>query len=756
MNEKHPMNFKDAPLEFQAFDTAREEDEGIHLREILHILWMRRWMILIIVVLISTPAIFKIKEITPLYTSTATLMVGGNRMQIADVVGMASNDYYNLFSALNNETEILKSRNLARKVIEKLHLDESEEFNPKPKEPGLLAKLHPRHLIPEAWREALSENRGQGAVQRSTEEQHEELISSLVDSFLARLKVEPIEMSNVIKIHYTLENPKLAALIANEIADQYLLSQLDAKFEGTRKTTEWLNDQLAELKQKVEQSEKAVELYRNEKGLAKAGTVTLSAEQLSEMNSELIVARVKRAELEARLRQVEALLKAGANIESATEVMRSPFVQELQSQEMLVQRNLSDMSRQYGARHPKIIQAHAELAELRKKIQLEIKKIASNLRNEVEVARSREGAISSGLASLESTNASKNQAEVQLRALEREAAANRALFENFLKRFKETSTTEGIQEADARVISKAEIPRGPSYPNTNRLITMSIFGSFVAAIAVVFLLEMFNPGLRSPEQIEVLLKRPTLGVIPLLRDGKPLDYLLKNPQSSLSEAVHSLRVSLLLLDPDKTVKTVLVTSSVPEEGKSTLAALLARQAAGSGQSVVLVDADLRRPTIEKMFAFGKPKGITDYLMNPNSQYRDFIVKDEASGLHVIGRGLAEFVNPADLFASHRMEALIKSLSDHYDLVVIDSPPVMSVTDSRVLSRLADKTLFVVRWDFTPRKVIKTAVRQISEASNNVAGIVLQRVNLKQYGRYSYGDSGHYYHYGRYRQYYSNG
>lgn len=749
------MTSKEAQLDLQAFGNTPEE-EGIPVREILHILWMRRWLILIIVITISTPAVFRIKELTPLYTSSATLMVGGNRMQVADVVGMTSNDYYDFYSTQNNETEILKSRNLARKVIEKLHLQETEEFNPKAKEPGLWEKLHPRNLIPQAWREALSENRGQGAVLKSPEEQHEELISVLVDGFLGRLNVEPLDMSNVIKIHYTLENPKLAALIANEIADQYLLSQLDAKFEGTRKTTEWLNDQLAELKQKVEQSEKAVEHYRNEKGLAKAGTVTLSAEQLSEMNSELIVARVKRAELEARLRQVEALFKAGANIESATEVMRSPFVQELQSQELMVQRKLSDMSRQYGARHPKMIQAEAELVELRKKIQLEIKKIASNLRNEVEVARSRESAISSSLASLESTNANKNQAEVQLRALEREAAANRALFENFLKRFKETSTTEGIQEADARVISKAEIPRSPSYPNTDRLITMSVAGSIVAALGVVFLLEMFNPGLRNPEQIEALLKKPTVGLIPLLKDDKPLEYVLKNPQSSLTEAINSLRISLLLLDPDKTVKTVLVTSAVPEEGKSTLAALLALQAASLGQRVMLVDGDLRRPSIEKMFGLGKPKGITDYLMNPNSRYQDFVVQDEASGLHVLGRGLAEFINPADLFASHRMEALITALSDHYDLVVIDSPPVMAVTDSRVLSRLVDKTLFVVRWDFTPRKVIKTAMRQITDAGNNTAGIVLQRVNLKQYGRYSYGDSGYYYHHGRYRHYYNNG
>jgi capsular exopolysaccharide synthesis family protein len=474
------------------------------------------------------------------------------------------------------------------------------------------------------------------------------------------------------------------------------------------------------------------------------------------MNSELIVARVKRAELEARLRHVEALLKSGASIESATEVMQSSFIKELQNEELAVQRKISEMSRRYGARHPKMIQAEAELNELHKKIQTEIKKIAANLSNEVEVARSREATISSSLKGLENTTAGKNQAEVQLRALEREAAANRALFENFLKRFKETSTTEGIQEADARVISKAEIPRGPSYPNTTRLITSSVFGSIVAALGLAFLLEMLNPGLRNPEHIEALFKKPTLGLIPKFDEPKPLEYVLKSPHSNLTEAINSLRVSLLLLDPDKAVKTVLITSSVPEEGKSTFAALLGKVAAGSGQRVILIETDLRRPTIEKMFELGKPKGLTDFLMTPDSKYSDFVVKDEASGLHIIGKGLAEFVNPGDLFASHRMETLMQTLKEHYDLIIMDSPPVMAVTDSRLLARLADKTLFVVRWDYTPRKVIKIAIQQLSEAGNNVAGIVLQRVNLKQYGRYSYGDSGHYYHYGRYRQYYNNG
>ena len=388
-----------------------------------------------------------------------------------------------------------------------------------------------------------------------------------------------------------------------------------------------------------------------------------------------------------------------------------------------------------------------------------VKKIAAGLRHSLDVARAREGSLASSLNQMESKTAGNSQAEVDLRALEREATANKVLFETFLGRFKETASTQGIEQADARVISFAEVPLDASFPKKNLMITVSVIGALFCALFLAFVIEMLNPGVRSPEQVSQLFNLTTLGIIPKATNIKipVLQYLLEKPQSSLVEALNTLRISLSLLNPDSDVKCVLISSAVPGEGKSTLASLLARHSAAAGKKVVLVDADLRRPTIGRMFDVDKKAlGLTDLLMNHSQSVEDVLVNDTATGLKLLTRGHAAFINPSDLFASQRMKALIEQLKEQFDLVIIDSAPIMAVPDSRILAGLADKTLFVINWDATPKKVVASAIHILNKDShNNVAGIVLQKVNLEQYGRYGYGESGYYYSYYRYKQYYTS-
>jgi capsular exopolysaccharide synthesis family protein len=360
---------------------------------------------------------------------------------------------------------------------------------------------------------------------------------------------------------------------------------------------------------------------------------------------------------------------------------------------------------------------------------------------------------------MESKNSGNNQAEVQLHALEREATANKALFETFLGRFKETASTQGIAQADARVISFAEIPLQASFPKKNMLLTVSALGALFIAVFLIFVLESLNPGIHSPEQIQELFNLSTLGIVPKIMDMNiaPHDYLLAKPQSALAEAINTLRISLSLLNPDTQVKLLLVTSSVPDEGKSTLATLIARHSASAGQRVVLVDTDLRRPSIGKIFNLDHSTlGLTDLLMNHNLSLDDVLVNDAETGLKILTRGKSAYVNPADLFASLRMKSIIDDLRKQFDLVILDSPPVMAVSDARILAGLVDKTIFVLNWDSTPKKVVYSALHLLTKDGHaNVAGIVLQKVDLQKVGRYGYGDSGHYYHYARYSQYYSS-
>lgn len=725
------------------------------LHDYLHILWLRRRLLLNSTIFIVLLAVLVIFQLVPRYTASTQLLVGIKAAKVVDIEQVMTGSF-NGDSAVIGEIEVIKSRELARKVIESLKLDQYQEFNPSLKAPGFLSTVNPLNLLPEGWQESI----GLKAIDvRSEEEKQESLQTALINNFLAKLTVTQVKRSQVITVSFESEDPKLAAKIANTIADKYIVGQLQAKFDATKKATDWLNDQLGELKQKVEVSEQAVQQYRRVHALIDVNKdVGLSQQQLSEVNSQLFIARAQRAEAEAKFQQVESIIRSGRDIDNMADVLNSPLISSLRQQESEVQRKYSEMLVEFGPRHPKMIQMQAELEDIKAKVNSEVKKIAGGLRNNLDVARAREASLSGSLRQIESKTVGNNQDEVQLRALEREATANKALFETFLGRFKETTSTQGIEQADARVISFAEVPLSASFPKKNLLLLVSLMGALLFSVTLVFVLEHLNPGVRSPEQIQDLFNVSTLGIVPKLFDADvlPQDYLLDKPQSALAEAINTLRISLSLLNPDAEVKSVLVTSSVPSEGKSTLATLLSRHSAKAGQRVVLVEADLRRPVIGKSFGFDKDTlGLTDLLSNHNLTLNDVLVTDSKTGMSILTRGKVGYINPIDLFASQRMKAIITELRSQFDLVIMDSAPIMAVPDSRILQGLVDKTIFVLNWDSTPKKVVRNSLQVLmKDGHNNMAGIVLQQVNLKQYGRYGYGDSGYYYHYGRYNHYYS--
>jgi capsular exopolysaccharide synthesis family protein len=738
-------------------DAQNSESTVFSLAEIIHTLTLRKRFLISVTLLLSFLSALVIFQLIPRYTATTQLIVGIKSAKVVNIEEVLSGGLNNTDAAVIGEMEVIKSRELAKQVIIKLGLEQNKEFNPALRKPGFFSQFSLSNLIPQSWKESL------GLVtidNRSDEEKEDARLTGLIDAFLKKLTITQIKRSQVINVAYESEDPKLSAKIANEIADKYIIGQLQAKFDATKKATDWLNDQLGELKQKVEISEHAVAEYRKKHELLEVNKeVGLTQQQLSEINSQLAIARAQRAEAEAKYQQIESITRSGRDIDSVSEVLNSPLISSLRQQESEVQRKYSEMLVEYGPRHPKMIQMQAELGDIEGKVRTEVKKIAAGLRNSLEVSSAREASLTFSLKQLETKTSGGNQAEVELHALEREAAANKALFETFLNRFKETTSTQGMEQADARVISFAEIPLSPSFPQKNMLLTVSLFMAFLFSIALLFLIEMLNPGVRSPEQVQDLFHMVTLGIVPKVVDvpGQPYEYLLAKPQSSLAEAINTLRISLTLLNPDSLVKSVLVTSSVPQEGKSTLTSLIASHSAISGQNVVLVDADLRRPTIGKIFKIeANSLGLTDLLMQHDLSIDDVLVKDEATGLNILPRGKSGYVNPIDLFASLRMRWIIDELKNRFDLVVVDSAPVMSVPDARVLSGLVEKVIFAVSWDSTPKKVIRSAIHTLSaDGHNNIAGIVLQKVDLKQYGRYGYGYSGYYYHYGRYKEYYSN-
>ena len=332
--------------QFQTDDSSQADNTEISLSSIINVIWLRRKLLISVTLLISLAAILTIYQLTPRYTATTQLLIGINSAKVVDIQEVMTGNL-NGDSAVIGEMEVIKSRELARKIIEHLQLDQYEEFNPKLKKPGFLAQLNPKNWIPDNWKESM----GVEEVKTGSDDEKEEArLTNLTNTFLSKLTVSQIKRSQVINIAVESEDPKLAAKIANEVADKYIVGQLQAKFDATKKATDWLNDQLGELKEKLESSERAVENYRKSHDLVEVSKGTgLTQQQLSEINSQLIIARAQRAEAEAKYQQVESILRSGREIDSVSEVLNSSLIATLRSQESEVQRKYSEMLVEYGA-----------------------------------------------------------------------------------------------------------------------------------------------------------------------------------------------------------------------------------------------------------------------------------------------------------------------------------------------------------------------------------------------------------------------
>lgn len=736
-------------------------EDPFPLLDYLQLLWFRRRLVGALTVLVALLGYIYVNQLQSIYTAQSSLLIGYSETQPVDLSAYYYQRYFGMEAV--EEMEVLKSRGLAEKVITRLGLLSNPEFNPSLRQPeeGLASKLtilNPLNWIPDSWKESVSAaTSGEVvSVEPSEEERERRAMVRAVNIFLSRLNINSIDFSDVITIEFSSPNPQMATRLANELPDAYILDKLEAKFEATERVSNWLTEQLADLEQKVRESEQAVELYREEHGFTEGSRNAILNEQLSSINSQLIIAKAERAEAEARLIQMKRLLNNEVQgIETASEVMSSPLVMQLRTQEAQVMRRASELAVEYGPKHPRMLQVDAELEDIRNRIDEEIRKVVLGLENEVEVARTREASLEASLAEAERETGAQNREAVQLRALERESAANRTLFETFLTRFKETSSTQGTETPDARVLSRAELPASPSWPNRKRIFGMILVLGFLGACGLVFAIHILNPGLFSPEQVEQELGVHAIGLVPKV-PGKlePHDYVLERPNSGFVEAINSLKISLKLSDPDSRIKAIQVTSSVPEEGKTSLVLTLAMVLAQAGQKVIVLDGDLRRSSIEKKLDISDPgPGLTDFVIADTDDPSGFVVHDERTGLDFMRTGEARYVSASDLFSSQRMQTIIARLKQEYDYVLIDTPPVMAVADARIIGRLADKTLFVVRWDKTPKKVARAALDQLRKGGTAIAGVVLQQVDLKRYGRLGYGDSGYYYHYGRYGQYY---
>ena len=718
-----------------------EESNGIDLGGIFRFL-KRRWPYIvgtaIVIALITGLALM---QVTPRYAANASVAVQTQKTQVVDIQDVVQGLTPDL-ATMETQASILRSSRLAALVMERLRLDQDPEFNP-----ALTAPTGFSLLNPASWFGGARATQPLTAVEKAARR------SRIVDRVMAALSIKPVLRSYVIQIVATSQDPVKSAAIANALADLYISDGIEAKYDATRRASAYLEQRTEELRQQAVASDRAMEIYRGSSGLIGGTDGTVATQQLSEINSQLIIARSERAAKEAQLGQIRRLSQSSgeAGVDTSSAVVDSPLIQKLREQESEVVRKLGDLQATYGERHPRIINANAELRDLRAKIGEEVRKLASSTANEVQVARAREGTLAGSLNSIEGQVSRGGQASVRLRELQREADANRTIYETFLNRLKETRQQVDVQTADSRIISPATAPTRASFPKVGQTLLVAILVGLVAGVLLSVGLERLDNTVRGAEVVERMGGGSTLAFVPIVKGEheRPEDVVIDRPQAMVSESLRTLRSAIALSDVDNPPKVVMLSSSVPAEGKTFVATGLARVSAQSGARTIVVDADMRHPRVHHAFGLENREGLVQVLSGEAPLTRA-IQRDGKSGVEILTAGHGA-VNPPDLLRSHHMEQLLARLRETYDFVVIDTPPFTPMTDSQILSQMVDKMLLVVRWGETPLPVVQNTLRQIHRLNAPLVGSVLSQVNLQRQATYGYGDYG--YHYARYGAYY---
>jgi len=706
---------------------------NMDLREAVRMLRRRMPLITGMIVAGSLLGLLVALVMTPQYRAAAVVMLDLRRANVIDTGSVVSRLPAEN-TALRSEMDIISSRAIINRVIDKLDLTKDPEFSGR----GLLSKLNPVSWF---------------FPSRPTQEELSRIRTKTAENISRRLGVSNDGRSFSIVISFKSRNPARAAEIANAFADEYLVDQLEAKYEFAVRASKWLEERLKKIKEQVEVSEKAVQAFREKSKLIDIDGATIAARQMEDINIQLTQARGETSQAEARLRSVQNMLNSKEGVTGAADVLASPLIQRLREQEAELRSREAEMASRYGNLHPKMIKVRAESRELQNKISEEVHKIIQGLANQVEIARAKEKQLEAELQKLENRAAVEMKDSVTLRQLQREADANRALYENFLNRFKQTSEQQNLQTADSRIIARAEAPIDPAYPVKWLFALIGALFGGVLGLFAAYLIEYFDHGFRNAAMVEELTGLPVIGLVPSLEGVSSRsveDYVVDKPLSAYSEALRTVRTAIHFSNVDNPPKTVMVTSSMPKEGKTSFCLSMGRSLAKAGNKILLIDADLRRPRMAEIVGISKKSGGLAALLAGSKKLKDVLRPDPVvRGLDYIP-ATGKTPNAQDLLGSQQMQKLLNDVSSHYDLVIVDTPPILAVSDAAMVSRLVDTTLFIVRWATTPRETVVEAVKRLKTFGCKIAGAIMTQINVSEHAKYGEG----YYHKG-YEDYYAN-
>ena len=721
-----------------------DDDDEIDLLKLWQTVWYRKWSIVSLVLVVTMVAVLAVLAITPIYRAAATLLIeqkGAKVVSIEQVYGLegAGSEY------LQTQFELLKSRALAERVVRQLNLTTHPEFDPRQQpEPlldvsGLLANFNFAKVVPATL---------PGDLEEPGLPSEAEIFDQVTREFMKRITVEPQGKSQLVKVQVDMADANTAAIAANALATGFIESQLEATMDMSMTATNWMNNRLGELRTKLKDSEDRLQAFREAENLVDVdGVATISAAELSLTGDRMIDARRQRAEAESQYRQVQAMRSGGwERLATIPAVLGHPLIQQFKAEQAKAQAKVEELSKRYGPRHPSMAAAQSELSAASGSLRGQVEQIVAGIERNYQLAMANESSLQASFNANKSQIQEISRKEFQLRELQREVDGNRALYDTFMTRLKETAATADLETANARVVDPATVPNQPIKPKKTLIVAIAALLALFVGVGLTLLLDALNNTFKSTEEIENRLNIPVLGILPQMKvqERSELARMFSSDKDkSFSESIRTIRTGVVLSGIDHPHKVMVITSSIPGEGKSTVSVNLAF-ALGQMERVLLIDADLRRPTLARNFQFpvGTP-GLAN-LIAGTARLEECI--QQVDGIDMIAAGTVP-PNPLELLSSPRFAKAIEVLKSKYDRIVIDSPPTQAVSDAIVLSTFADSLLYVVKSAATHIPLVEKGVGQLLQNNAPVKGIVLNQVDIKKAKRYGYSYGGYYDYYG---------
>jgi polysaccharide biosynthesis transport protein len=727
---------------------SHESALGDHLR----VLMKRKWTVLTcLLTIVSVVAIASLK-MSPVYEASGSIAINkpdpGLNFNNSPTFNL---DYYDP-TEIETEVKILQSDLLALQVVKDLGLDRRPEFGGKIPTSSSSLDLAPDPLQADPSR-----------------------TSALLANFRSNLKVTLAPNTHIVEVHFRSPDKDSAANVVNKLMEDYTENNFKSRFDSTMQASDWLSKQLVDLQMKVETSQEKLVRYQKEHeilGIDEKQNITTA--KLDELNKALTAAESERMEKESMYRLVQSgdadtIASAATVPETAGSGNQSPsaLLESLRAKQADAKIQVAELSTQFGPSYPKVAQLNGQIKEIDAQILLETRKVASKVRGQYMAALQRENMLHDALEKQKQEENKLNESAIEYSILKRDLESYRTLYEGLMEKMKESAVSAGLKSNNFRIVDVARVPSAPVEPNIPRNLEFAFVLGLTSGVGLAFLLEGMDNTVRTTEQAQMISGLPPLGMIPMgsrtpreatntkrlvIATSKEAVELVTQtrPNSQMAESYRALRTSLLLSNLGAPPKVIIVTSALPQEGKSTTSISCANVLAQKGTRVLLIDADLRRPSIHKTLGMGPRSGLSSVLTGSATLEQVITRSPSLPNVFVLPAGTPP-PNPAELLASTQMRDLLEQLRGQYDHIVIDTPPTLSVTDAVVLSPRADAIVLVIRSGQTTKQALRRSRDLLMQVNAKVSGVLLNAVDLSSPDYYYY-----YEYQGKYSRYYREG